>query len=159
MGGRCAVAAAVAVWLGLLLGARLGTHAAGLALGSLIPFAWLALRGPDRVGTVAVVVALALAGLARGAAGHAALVHGPEALSDDPAPRWIRAQVVEHPLREAEEPAAVVRLLDPAPPLPAGARGRLRLPAGCDAEWGDTVSAFAALRSPSVKTRTEEVVR
>src|SRR5437667_327289 len=88
MGGRCAVAAAVAVWLGLVLGARLDAHAALLALTPLLPLAWLARRAPDRVGTVALLLALTLAAIARGAAGRAALAHGPKALGDDPGRGW-----------------------------------------------------------------------
>ena len=148
MGGRCAVAAAVAVWLGLVLGARLDAHAALLALTPLLPLAWLARRAPDRVGTVALLLALTLAAIARGAAGRAALAHGPKALGDDPGPAWLRACVVDHPLREAEDPIAIARLVAPAPPLPAGTRVRLRLPPGCDAEWGDTLTAFAVLERP-----------
>src|SRR5207248_10859541 len=68
MGGRSAVAAACAAWLGLLLGAGHGTATALAALGIALLFAALALRAPDRVGTVAVLLAVLLAGSARGAA-------------------------------------------------------------------------------------------
>ncbi|MEK7823856.1 MAG: DNA internalization-related competence protein ComEC/Rec2 [Candidatus Eisenbacteria bacterium] len=148
MGGRCAIAAVVAVWLGLLVGRGLGLVPVALCLVSLAPLSWLACRAPDRVGTVALLLALALAGVARGGSGQAALLHGPRALEDGLPPRWIQASVVEHPLREAGEPLAIARLTGAAPPLPAGTRLRLRLPAGCDAEWGDTVTAFAALERP-----------
>jgi competence protein ComEC len=148
MGGRCAVAAAVAVWLGLLIGRGLGPVSVALCLVALAPMAWLACRAPDRVGTVAVWLALALAGVARGGAGQAALSHGPRTVEEGSPPRWIRAWVVEHPLREAGEPVAIARLTRNAPPVPVGTRVRLRLPAGCDAEWGDTLIAFATLDWP-----------
>jgi competence protein ComEC len=145
MGGRCAVSAAVAVWLGLLLGHGLGPAPVALCLVSLAPLGWLACRAPDRVGTAALLLALVLAGAARGGAAEAALSHGPAALADGLPARWIHASVVEHPLREAGEPLAIARLTGAAAPLPAGTRVRLRLPTGCDAEWGDTVIAFATL--------------
>src|SRR5436309_544692 len=100
MGGRCAVAAAVAVWLGLALGSGLAPPAAVLVpglLGLLPPLAWLALRAPDRVGTAAALLALTLAGVARSTAGRAALDHGPAALGDDAQLAWIRVQVIDHP--------------------------------------------------------------
>jgi competence protein ComEC len=145
MGGRCAISAVVAVWLGLLVGRGLGLVPIALCLVSLGPLAWLACRAPDRVGTVGLLLALALAGVARGGAAQAALSHGAPALADGLPARWIHASVVVHPLREAGEPLAIVRLTRAAPPLPAGTRVRLRLPTGCDAEWGDALTAFATL--------------
>jgi competence protein ComEC len=149
MGGRSAVAAAVVVWVGLLIGQGVGPAPALLCLIALAPLGWLACRGPDRVGTVALLLALALAGVARGGAGQVALWRAAVTLDDDGPPRWLRASVVDHPLREAGEPLAILELARPMPPLPTGTRVRLRLPPECDAEWGDTVIAFATLERPA----------
>lgn len=152
MGGRCAVGAAVTVWAALWLGRGLapGAWLACLtALPAVVAIAW---RAPPRVGTVLALAALALAGLARGGASRCALEHGIAALREDPVPHWIRARVVEHPLREGDAPSATVRLLRPAPPLPAGLAVRLRLPPGCDAEWGDTLTALATLERPPARS-------
>ena len=116
------------------------------------PVAWLALRAPPRVGTVLTLLALALAGLARGGAARQALEHGVRGLGDETVPRWIRARVVEHPLREADAPLAIVRMVDGAGKLARGTRVRLRLPAGCDAEWGDTLMALTTLERPPGRT-------
>src|SRR6266705_716067 len=130
MGGRSAVAPAVAVWLGLACGAGLGPVAALTAMGAALVFAWLVVRAPDRVGTVALLISLALAALARGA-GHRT---------------WrVEARVVEPPARESGEPDAVVAASSASPPLLAGTRLRLRLPAGTPAEWGDRVWLLARL--------------
>lgn len=151
MGGRCAVAVAVMVWCGLSLGRGLGPIAVVACLVLALPPAWLAGRAPVRVGTVLVLMAIALAATARGGAARLALDHGASALAADAEPRWIQARVVEHPLREGGEPLAIARLTEPSPPLPGGTRLRLRLPAGCEAEWGDTVTAFAVLERPPAR--------
>src|SRR5262249_22665821 len=81
-------------------------------------------------------------------AGTLALEHGVDALEAASAPRWIRARVVDHPLREGDDPLAIVTLIAPGASPEAGRRVRLRLPAGCEAEWGDTLSAFVVLERP-----------
>jgi competence protein ComEC len=151
MGGRCAVACAVAVWMGMLAGRGSGVVGAVVCLIAAAPFAWLAVRAPARVGTVAVLVALALAAAARGGLSRAALDHGPAALGDDAPARWITGRVVEHPLREGGEPLAIVTLTRVSPPLPAGTRVRLRLPPACDAEIGDEVTALARIERPPAR--------
>ncbi len=148
MGGRCAVAVAAAVWIGLWVGRDLTPVPVAVSLGALAPLAWLARRAPDRVGTVVTLLALVLAGAARGGSWREAYQHGVRDLGREAAPRWIRGRVEGHPLRDAEEPQAIVRLVEASAPLPAGARMRLRLPGGCDAEWGDTITAFARLERP-----------
>jgi competence protein ComEC len=148
MGGRCAGAAAVVVWCGLAAGPGCRTVAILLVLSLTLPLAWLAHRAPPRVGTVLALLALLLAALARGGAARLALERGADRLVEPAPPRWIVARVVEHPLRESGEPIATVALLARAGPLPAGARARLRLPAGCAAEWGDTLHALATLERP-----------
>jgi competence protein ComEC len=152
MGGRCAVAVAVVVWCGLALGRGFGAIPSVACLSVALPIAWLAGRAPARVGTVLVLMALALAGMARGGASRLVLEHGASALGADPEPRWIRARVLEHPLREGGEPLAIARLIEPGASLVAGTRVRLRLPAGCEAEWGDTVTAFAVLERPPARS-------
>jgi competence protein ComEC len=152
MGGRCAVAAAVSVWGAMLVGHRLGLATLIGCLVALPLTAWLALRAPPRVGTVLALSTLALAGLARASASQLALQRGADRIGESDHPRWIRARVVEHPLREAEAPLATVRLLVPAAPLPAGTAIRLRFPPDCAAEWGDTLLALVALERPAERS-------
>ena len=148
MGGRCAVAIAAMVWLGLLAGRSLGLWTSCLFLAIAIPFAWLACRAPDRVGTLALLLGLGFAAAARGGLSQRALVRGADALPDDPPGRWIHARVLEHPLREGDEPLAIVGLTAPSAPLARGTRVRLRLPPGCDAEIGDRIEALTRLERP-----------
>jgi len=152
MGGRCAVGVAVVVWCGLLWGRPLGAVPNAACVILALTLAWLASRAPARVGTVLILMALALAGMARGGAGRLALEHGARSLASASLPRWIRARVAEHPLREGGEPLAIVRLIGSSASLEAGTRVRLRLPAGCQAEWGDTVTAFAVLERPPARS-------
>jgi competence protein ComEC len=149
MGGRCAVAAAACVWVGLLIGRGLSPVAGAAAVSALAPLVWLARRSPPRVGTVAMLLALLLAGSGRHVWWREASQRGAFLVEADVTPRWIHARLDDHPLREAEEPWATARLVTPSASLPAGTRVRLRLPRGCDAEWGDVVVALAALeRAP-----------
>jgi competence protein ComEC len=149
MGGRCAVPAAIAVWLGMMCGPGRSPAAALAALAALMPLALIAWRSPDRTGTLALVLALALAGGARGAAHHLALERARLALAPPGALIRIRGRVVEPPLRESDEPVAIIAVSGSAPPLPRGARVRVRLPAGSGAEWGDAIEALALLDPPS----------
>ena len=148
MGGRCAVGVAVVVWCGLASGRAFGPFPVAACLILALTLAWLASRAPVRVGTVLVLMALTLAAMARGGAGRLALEHGVGLLDSPSVPRWIRARVAEHPLREGDEPLAIVTLIGPGAAPEVGRRVRLRLPAGCEAEWGDTLSAFAVLERP-----------
>src|SRR5262245_41547195 len=130
MGGRAGVGAAIAVWAGLLASARLGLPTMlGIAL-LLPPFALVAWRGPDRVGTLALLLALALGAAARGSASHAALERARAGLREPDTFMRIEGRIVEPPLREAAEPIAIVAVEGSGPPLAAGARLRLSLPAG-----------------------------
>ncbi|MFI5372246.1 MAG: ComEC/Rec2 family competence protein, partial [Candidatus Eisenbacteria bacterium] len=149
MGGRSAVAVALAAWTGVRVGA---SHPA-LALPALVAAPlWVPWAGGrhDRVGTLALlVVALAL-GIARGGGATRRLDASTPPLADDatsPAV-WLRARVATHPAREGGEPMAIVTLMGPAAGMPAGARVRLLLPEGCTAEWGDTVVALARVEPP-----------
>jgi len=148
MGGRCAVGVAVVVWCGLACGRAFAPFPIAACLIIALALAWLASRAPIRLGTVLVMMALTLAGMARSGAGRLALEHGVDSLDVPTAPRWIRARVAEHPLREGDEPLAIVTLIGSSRAPEAGMRARLRLPVGCEAEWGDTVSAFAVLERP-----------
>ena len=147
MGGRCAVGAVVVAWVALLLGRSLSPAFAPAALATAVPFAWIAWRGPDRVGTVALWIALGLAAAARAAGVEARLDGEREALAADGV-AWIEARVCEPPQRQAAEPLAVVRVIASRPALITGARLRLRLPAGTPAEWGDGVLAIVRLDRP-----------
>jgi competence protein ComEC len=153
MGGSTAVAIAAALWVGLLLGARAGTFAAWAGALAAIPLAWLAWRGPSRVGTVALALAVLCAAVARGAATRAALEAGSHSLAHQGEPAWISARVVDHPWRDGEEPLALVVVTRAESRIPAGTRVRLRLPPGTRAEWGDTLRMLARVE-PLSRRRT-----
>ncbi len=148
MGGRSAVALAVALWLGLIAGAHAGqgTALACAVLASV--FGWLGVRAPDRVGTLALLVAVALAGAARGAGHERVLARDRAAIADQDRPWRIEARVAEPPARESGEPEAVVAVARATPALAPGTRLRLRLPPGSDAEWGDRVRLVARVEVP-----------
>jgi competence protein ComEC len=113
-----------------------------------LAFAWLAQRAPDRVGTVALLAAVAFGGGARGAGHTLRLEREREAIPDGERPWRIEARVVEPPAREAGEPDAVVAVERAEPPMSAGTRLRLRLPRGSSAEWGDRVGLLARIEVP-----------
>jgi len=142
------VAIAVAVWIGVLSGRALGAPAfwAGAALA--IPFAWLGLRAPDRVGTLALLVACFGAAAARGGASERRLDALAGASVFEEHAVWVRGRVVDHPWREAGEPVLTLRLAGRDGDVPAGARVRLRLPPGTDAEWGDDLEVLARMEPP-----------
>lgn len=148
MGGRTAGMAAVAVWAGLALGATAAPVAAWGAGALALAFLALARRAPDRVGTVAVVLALGSAAIARGAAGRAALEAASRDLRDDRPAAWLSARVVDHPWIEAGEPLVLVESRRAGAALPSGARVRMRLPEGSAVEWGDTLMALARIEPP-----------
>ena len=148
MGGTSAVAVAVALWLGLLGGAGTGCAAALACMAAALAFAWLSVRAPDRVGTVALLVAVVLAGAARGAGHELRLAHQRAWNTDQDRPWRVEARVVEPPARESGEPEAVVAVERAAPMLESGTRIRLRLPPGSPAEWGDRVRLLARIEVP-----------
>jgi len=150
MGGRAAVAVVVAVWAGLACGAGAGvlTWIAGCG-GVALALAALAARAPQRVGTVAVLLALFSAGLARGGGHHARLAQQRGALpADGDALVRVTARLVEPPLREAEAPSAVLAIERSDAGLPAGTRVRVRLPEGDTSEWGDRIEGLVRLDPP-----------
>src|SRR5439155_22739856 len=94
-------------------------------------------------------VALAFAALAAGAAGGGAwprpLGAARAALPADDTFVRLAAVLAEPARRETGVPQAIARVVAASPPLPRSAGVRLRLPAGCDADWGDTVRVLARL--------------
>jgi competence protein ComEC len=148
MGGRSAVAAAVGVWLGILWGTTAGVFWVTALVAVSLGFGWLALRAPSRVGTLALLIALTLAGAARGGAHQRAIDVRRATLPDRDRPIWIEGRLVEPPPRESGEPAAVVSVTAARPPIVRGSRVRLRFPAGSDVEWGDEVRALARIEAP-----------
>ncbi len=151
MGGRAAVGAAVAVWLGLLWGAGAGFAAAVVALAIASLGALVAWRAPDRLGTLALIAALGFAAAARGA-GHALVLAAERrAIAPVTGTFWVEARLCEPPLRAGGEAVAVTRVLAANPPLVRGTRLRVRLPAGCEAEWGDRVGVLARLDVPALR--------
>ena len=160
MGGRIAVPVAVAVWFGLALSSQVGPGGAEIALAVALALGWVAARD-GRVATIALLLAAAAAGCARGAASTACLerdrgrVAAATAPRGGPAPiehgatdrpaRWLRVRVLDHPWREAERPSLVAHIEAGAPP----ARIRLWLPAAHDVEWGDRLTVLARLDPPS----------
>ena len=148
MGGRGAVAAGIAVWAGVLAGMRLGVApACGLLVAS-AALARIAWNAPPRVGATAALLALALAGGARGA-GHQAVLRGErDRLARAGAFHRVAGRVVEPPPREAGEPVAVLAVERARPALLRGTRLRLRLPRGSAAEWGDEVDAVVRAEVP-----------
>jgi competence protein ComEC len=147
MGDRSAVGVAIAAWIGLVLGAATPTRA---VFGFALVLAGLPLAAGrwNRLGTLALLGVALGAGIARGAAAERRLVHAMPAGTTTSEVAWIRARVVTHPAREGGEPMAIAALLARAGRMPAGARVRLLLPAGCPAEWGDTLVALARLEPP-----------
>lgn len=150
MGGRNALALVLALWAGLLLGGRL--DAAGVAAASAGAAALAAaaarLRGP--AGAVALLLVLVVAGAAR-AGGERARLAAERAPLGSPGSESLRRLigVVEAPPDvESGEALAVLAVTAAEPPLVAGTRLRLRLPAGVVPEWSDTLVALARLEVP-----------
>ncbi|MEQ1834758.1 MAG: DUF4131 domain-containing protein, partial [Candidatus Eisenbacteria bacterium] len=140
MGARGAWLLAAAWWAGLLAGARLPAAAVLPCALVGVLCAWLPLRTSRLL-----LPALLALGLARGAADEARL-RGERAASVA-ATGFVRVQavVIEPPRRAGDTPAADVELLAAAPRWPRRARVRLRFPAGCALEWGDTLRALVRL--------------
>jgi competence protein ComEC len=145
MGARGAVALAVALWAGLAYGERGGFALAfaALILGAAACFATV--RAPRALAGLLLLLAFAALGVARGAARHERFAPGLAAVGRDPFMARLVACIDEPPRREGDAPAAVLRVLAASARLPLGARVRVRLPAGCAADWGDTVEVVARL--------------
>jgi len=138
MGGRGAVACAVAWWAGLALG---GIGAPWLALVALV-VAWGLLVTRRAAFVVLAFVAL---GHARMRADDARFATSVAQRPSLPATVRLVAEVSEPARREGDTPAAVVRVIAASPAWPCDARLALRLPAGCEADWGDTLVVLARL--------------
>jgi competence protein ComEC len=148
MGGRCAVAITIAVWLGIALGGRIGTGAGRAALPLAVAFAILGACTRGRTAWATLLIAATLAGSAR-RAGHERVIEAARArLAAGGDLFRIEAEVVEPPLEESGEPVAIVSVRAADPPLVMGSRLRLRIPAGTGAEWSDRVRALARLDPP-----------
>jgi competence protein ComEC len=150
MGGRCAVAVAAALWLGLILGGALeasGTHrgTAPVWLAGAAALAMLAERSPPRLATVALLAAVGLGGIARGALRADVFERRCASVPSDAVPRWLTVRVAGHPAREARDPTAIVEVADPRAGRLRGLVVRLRLPPGCTAEWGDRLEVLVQL--------------
>ena len=144
MGARGAWLLAVAWWAGLLAGAHLP---AALLLPCALPCALLGALATcvPRAGSRLLLPALCALGLARGAADEARLQAERRALAGATGFVRVLAVVAEPPRRSGDTPAADVELLAAAPRWPLHARVRLRFPAGCALEWGDTLRALVRL--------------
>jgi competence protein ComEC len=142
VGGRGAVPVAVALWLGLVLGARAPGGAWAWLAGS-IALGALALRAPPRTGALFAVLAVGPAAVARG--GAATARHRDAVIAVPAGEMLVRLEgVLDAPAwREGDPPVARLRVVAASPSLPRGAAVRLALPAGCDADWGDTLVALA----------------
>ena len=140
---------AVALWLGLALGARLPCAWAPAAmLPGLLLACWP--RPLPRLDALLV----AGAGFALLGAGRASAHRGQQLALERAIPAGglttrMVARLVEPPRREGEAPSAVVELLAADEALPLGLRARLRLPVGDAAEWGDTVEVAAEIEPAS----------
>jgi len=145
MGGRTAVPLALALWAGLALARGAGAPGALAMLCAAAALAALAWRSPPRTGALLVTLVALLAGGARGAAWQAR--HAARLAAVPAEGGFVRATCVldEPARRESGEPVALARVAASRPALPLGARVRLRLPASCPADWGDTVHVLARL--------------
>jgi len=143
---------AVALWLGLALGARLSCAWAPAAmLPGLLLACWP--RPLPRLDALLV----AGAGFALLGAGRASAHRGQQLALERAIPAGglttrMVARLVEPPRREGEAPSAVVELLAADEALPLGLRARLRLPVGDAAEWGDTVEVAAEIEPASERS-------
>ena len=145
MGGRTAVPLALALWAGLVLARGAGAAGALALLAVAAALAVPAWRAPPRTGALLVTIVALFAGGARGAAWQAQ--HDARRAGVPAGGAFARATLVldEPARRESGEPVALARVVAARPALPLGARVRLRLPAACAADWGDTLHALARL--------------
>ncbi len=148
MAGRTALGIAAALWMGLALAPALAWPAAAAWLALALLLAALAWRAPRRTAGVALVLLALSVGVARGGAERARLAHMRAALAVGEMHLRCAAVVLEPPRSESGTPVALVRVCRCTPPLPRGARLRLRLPPACAAQWGDTVVVFARIEAP-----------
>ena len=110
MGGRTCTGPAVALWLGLIAGAGLGVAGSLACVVAATALLWLSCRALARTGTLLVIVAFALLGVARGEAHRVQAASQARYVATDPAATWIDATVVEAPARSGSTPFRVVRI-------------------------------------------------
>jgi competence protein ComEC len=164
MGGRTAVGAAIALWIGLLIAGA--THGASMNVGGFVMHAaimlplfalaaaWalslVALRGSNSLAASALWLGLAFAGLARGDA-HAMRLRIERAPLLGSHVVRVAGAIVAPPALESGAPVAVVSVRAARPALSRDCRLRVRLPEGCAAEWGDEVTMIAQLGAPEAE--------
>src|SRR5262245_39382132 len=141
MGGRGAVGAACALWLGLTLGVGLDVWGCIVVGGCALLTLALAWRALPRTATVLMGIALALAGAARAGACRRALEVERQRVPETGMLVRLVGTVDQPPLRESGVTTVVMRVEQARPPLVRGSQVRLVLPDGASAEWSDRLRA------------------
>jgi len=144
------VAPAIALWAGLLMSGGVGAWGLAVAIAVALAMGALAIRAPDRVGTLALTLGAVAVGMARGAA-HERMPALPPSWDPDRRPIAIEARVIGHPWRTVDGRVAVLHILGAEDRRLAGVRVRARLPAGAAVEWGDRVTALVQLEHPPAR--------
>ena len=144
------VAPAIALWAGLWSSGGAGAWGLALAIVVALAMGALAIRAPDRVGTMALTLAALAVGIARGAA-HDATPALPPSWEPDRRPIAIEARVIGHPWRIVDGRVAVLHVLGAEDRCLVGIRVRARLPAGAAVEWGDRVTALVQIERPPAR--------
>ena len=145
MGGRCAVAVALAMWGGLIAGIDHVPHAPILGVLTLtlsIAAGVTAIVLPGRTCGTLILIAFALAGAARGLAFHLRLDGECQALAGEDT-FWLDGTIDSPPALESGSPLVTLTVHAARPPWIDGSRVRLRLPEDCGIEWGDHARVLA----------------
>ncbi len=124
------------------------TLAGGVLIAILIAWCATSSRLPPRVGTLVLLAALAAAAVSRGAAHRDRLERCRAWLPPEGDLFRLQAHVCEPPVDAASEPAVIAAIDHAEPPLPRGARLRLRCPAGTRIEWSDRLAGLARIDRP-----------
>ena len=148
MSGRSAIGIALALACTLAATPALPVVLVFALLAVAALFAALACVAPPRTAGVALLLAALASGLARGGAERARLACERAAWPSGETFVRCAAVLAEPPRREGDAPVALARVICATPAVPVAARVRLRLPAACAAEWGDTLLVLARLEAP-----------
>ena len=140
--------ATLAAWAGLLFGMGSAGSEAAIALGLMAPCALYGWRGSGSGATLAALIALALAAVARGDAHRVTLEAARGYLADSERLYRIEGEVIAPPDHESGERFVTLAVQAAEPSLMAGTRIRLRLPPETEAEWSDRLRALARLEIP-----------